>query len=412
MPRKISLLALSAAALLCLQFGGDARSQTPTMAPDGQVYSNQKYRLVDLGACTGACVIGGINSSCEVAGFDVPTGGDATAFLWRPGVAPQALEGHRTTQVSPTSFRAFAVNDAHRVVGFGNGPRMFGLIWTTSLTTSQWTAAPVNMAIGENLNEAYAINRDGSAVGDIKSGASTSAMFWDAGATRNLGDLPHTAPGNNAIAYGINASDVIVGTGEADVGAAKNVARAFFMLTSRFGMRELDALNGSAAATDAHAVNATGTIVGSSGGAGPHIHAVRWTFSGGPTTAQITDLGAYPSGTPPLLDSAAVAINDSGSIVGSGSGTGANGGAVKHALAWPASGAGAIDLNEHIPNPQGFTMVEATGINKNGVISGRATASNTSHAVLLLPTNWSGGRSATMCVASPLPSRATQHRLP
>src|SRR5262249_46740445 len=56
---------------------------------------SQDYRLVDLGpiACGGNgsnCYVGKVNDWCEVAGWDVPASGSATAYVWRPPASGNA----------------------------------------------------------------------------------------------------------------------------------------------------------------------------------------------------------------------------------------------------------------------------------------------------------------------------------
>ncbi len=106
-------------------------------------------------------------------------------------------------------------------------------------------------------------------------------------------------------------------------------------------------------------MNSTGEAVGTSlQTSDSDGHAVLYA------NGTVTDLNAPGTGAG---DASANAINDNGVIVGQGG----NG----HAFVY--QNGHATDLNSLIAAGSGFTLLNATGINKNGVIAGTAVSNST-----------------------------------
>src|SRR5262245_40769464 len=119
---------------------------------------SQSYRLVDLGVmnCSGTnCYVGKLNDWCEVAGWEFPTGGSASAVVWRPSATggstktplpaptliydpcwdkfstPQGPIWIPLTGPQSSAFQAYDINNAGEVAGYGSGPRNQAIVWST-----------------------------------------------------------------------------------------------------------------------------------------------------------------------------------------------------------------------------------------------------------------------------------------
>ncbi|MES1198429.1 MAG: hypothetical protein ABUS48_00415 [Pseudomonadota bacterium] len=395
MTLRLARLAALTTTIFSMQMLQIAQSQN-AMAPDGQVNANQRYTLKVLATCTApACTpanvtVGTINASCEIAGsLDDKTHSVQLAFVWRPDFPPQQLAGGQKAG-DASDHEAIGINDAHQVVGWGYGSGyQTALLWTVTPQSSSWVAAPLN---GANVNDGKALNSAGQVVGST-SFHGREAMYWSGGTPLPLGDLPHTAMGKSSVAYGINDSGAIIGTGEADVGSTTNVTRAFYIAPSSTMLVDLGALGGGAGVTRARAINASGTVVGESGGVGPNLHAVTWRVSASGSIT-ITDLGAADAAG--LSSSGADGINASGSVVGYI----ASGMTTRHAAAWTPTSTSAFDLNDQSnASASGITLTEAFGVNADGVISAVGDQGATKVVVALIPTNFPNAAAHALCPA-------------
>jgi probable HAF family extracellular repeat protein len=104
-------------------------------------------------------------------------------------------------------------------------------------------------------------------------------------------------------------------------------------------------------------------------------HAFIWSGGG------IHDLGALHSGA----NSAALAINAMGEVVGwadASDGT-------PHAFLWRAGHM--QDLNQSIPEYSGWVLIQASGINRRGEITGTGLHDGQTHAFLLTSLEGSDG---------------------
>ena len=170
--------------------------------------------------------------------------------------------------------------------------------------------------------------------------------------------------GGNSQANGINSSGTVVGFST----TATSPYDHAFIYTAAGEMRDLGALPGVATGATATAINNDGQVVGYSGG-----HAFMYTTASG-----MQDLGLFPG----ALGSGASGINNVGQIVGGGYMQGGG----SHAFVY-SSVAGMQDLNSLISPSSGWTLEDAIAINDSGEIVGYGIdPSGQTEAFLLTPT--------------------------
>lgn len=200
-----------------------------------------------------------INDTGVVVGMaDTPSGG-SRAFVW------DAAGGMRALDV-PDGYRVTDINNAGQVVG-------------SSMTAFIWDGTNGIRDLGvltDDSSVAMAVNASGVVVGsgeDI-SGPNVAVLWSPAGVIRKLGTLPATGPwmaGCCTGALDVNDAGTVVGWGTVD---GDSVSRAF-VWDEVNGIRDLGTLGDDEAT--ANAINNKGQIVGeSSGPAGQH--ATLWTL--------------------------------------------------------------------------------------------------------------------------------------
>jgi probable HAF family extracellular repeat protein len=298
----------------------------------------------------------GINSHGDIIGSGNEPGAQGEeSFVQKAGTTTL---GWLATPADPqnvhTTTIAQSINTGGQIAGFrlATGQLVNGQIDEHSRPL-EWSgpgATGVDLGVDQGLGEdveAHGINDAGQVVGLISGGENAPTQAWSkvGGTVTKLPSLN----GNNAKALAVNGTGLVVGssTTQTTVNAVK---------WTNNQIASLGALPGGGLA-EALAVNASGVAVGTSSttaGDFGTTHAVR--FSGG----TVTDLNVRGSG---INSAKAEAVNSSGVIVGS-DGAG-------HAFVY--QNGQATDLNTLLPANSGFTIVDATGINDNGVIVGAAT---------------------------------------
>lgn len=219
--------------------------------------------------------------------------------------------------------------------------------------------------LGGATSVATAINNLGQVVGQADTATGSRAFLYTSGAgMRDLG----TFGGDYSYATGINDKGQVVGgaftSGQAQVHA--------FVYSNGGGMLDLGAMLGGdyAIQSSAAGINASGTIVGSTGLPGPG-HAFAYSPSSG-----LQNLGAFGGVGAASTQSAAMAINASGQIVGRSDFGGIN----SHAVLYNP-GTGLQDLGTF-----GGSTSLGVGINSVGLVVGRAALANgIDHAFLYMP---------------------------
>lgn len=177
------------------------------------------------------------------------------------------------------------------------------------LSAGRSEAAMVDIGtLGGANSVAWAVNASGQFVGRSYTGSEHHAYSYSGGVMTDLGTLPGTMGVMwNSEAFGINDSGQIVGGSLAiDPGTMLTTTHAF--LYSGGVMTDLG--TGGAFESEAHDINNNGDVVGLLNGL-PGNLAHAFLYSGG----VMTDLGVLP-GVPAARVSNALAINDSGQIVG------------------------------------------------------------------------------------------------
>jgi probable HAF family extracellular repeat protein len=288
----------------------------------------------------------------------------------------------------PTANRAYdevvqgmpvAVNAHGQVVSRTGAPLGGGQSTNRAVLTSpgSWTIFATlggANAVPQNLNDA------GQVVGnsDVASGQQHAFVSDASGRLTDLGTLPG---GRFSSATAINNAGQIVGyadTGKATGGAndytgGDLVLGAHAVVFAQGRVQDLGTLGGSSSL--AKGINNAGTIVGTALTADGAQHA--FMYKNGVMT-DLGTLGTAPRGGP--LESAALAVNNLGQIVGQSS---------YQAFVTDASGK-MTDLNKLIPPGLGVSLWIATSINDLGQILAVGTTSgeNTGlHDYLLTPTD-------------------------
>jgi probable HAF family extracellular repeat protein len=331
-----------------------------------------RYRVVDLGTLGGATSNGeAINERGQVAGWSDTAGGNRHAFLYSDGT----MQDLGTLTGGSDSY-ATALNDRGQVVGYSgiNGlgqqfPEIYqGFVWDQDGMKSLGALfCPCSYNDRYGASGGYTINDKGWIGGDsetVRGSWVLHATFWRDGSLQDLGG----GAGDWSISrlFGLNTSGVAVGDYAANAGQQDVFNRQASLWRS--GARtDLGTLPGDLSST-ALAVNVRGMTVGWSGTSNGSVsHAFIW--SGG----SMHDLGALHSGA----NSAALAIDALGDVVGwadASDGT-------PHAFLWRAGHM--QDLNQSIPEYSGWVLLQASGINRRGEITGTGLHDGQTHAFLL-----------------------------
>ena len=284
---------------------------------------------------------------------------------------------------------AYGIDNTGRVTGISGTPDGSGraFIWQDGTMTDLGTLGGWG-GQGRGICPDFVVGQSNADTGDAH------ACLWQNGVATDLGTLG----GYTSCAYGINAAGQVVGMADADIESGD-----YHAFSWKDGvMVDLGTLGGLLSC--AYNVNSSGTIVGYSSTSDQQWRAVAWQ------DGVITDLGI--SGT-------AYSINDSGDIVGMSyvgwhaflfsngivTDLGTLGGPASYAYdinesrqivgqAQTPTGSTsaclweegtAIDLNSLLAADSGWVLIEATGINDAGQITGWGLYIGQPSAFLLSP---------------------------
>ncbi|QYK54193.1 MAG: PEP-CTERM sorting domain-containing protein [Fimbriimonadaceae bacterium] len=298
----------------------------------------------------------GINNLGQVVGTSDNATGNSRGFVYSGG----SLQSIGTFG-GANSF-ANAINDAGTVVG---GAELSSTV-QHAFSFSGGTLQDIGL-IGGNFSEALGISPTGKIVGmtSINSGFTFRPFLYSGGTMTNLGSLG----GSFGYALDMNAAGNIVG----DSNTASEAEHGFYY--SGGVMTDVGTLLGGFGST-AKAINSSNLIVGYS----YHFSSTPGVTYGEAFTVQngvMTSLGLLNG-----VGSLAYDVNSAGDITGTSVfGLKSN----SRAFYWTQGTM--YDLNSLMDSTgAGWTIMEGSGINDNGLIS--ATAMNSSgamHAVLLTP---------------------------
>jgi probable HAF family extracellular repeat protein len=285
----------------------------------------------------------------------------------------QAFVWSHGTMSTPASLgnsfsTARSINDLGQVVG---GVALNG----TSVAFLLDRGVVTNLAVpaGTTYSLAAAINNQGEVLVNTRAGMGSTAFLWVHGAQRQIPSL-----GGFIEANALNQLGQVVG----ESSSSTTPSHAF--LWSGGQSIDLGVLSGGEAGgncgfcaapnfSNALAINDSGEIVGQSAAAGQVLHAFVWRSGG------MEDLGALPGDN----RSSASSINNRGQIVGwSGHATGV---IIDYTRAALWSHGTIVDLNEYLPANSGWTLDIAVAINSSGQIAGTGHRNGLARPFLLTP---------------------------
>ena len=294
------------------------------------------YTFLDLGLVRPRVggVVRGLNEAGEVVGGAALFGDGHRAFILK-GPALMKLEDFEGSDWGA----AHAVNNHGVVVGASNqATALRAFIWMSRGGIRDLGTLP-----GDSGSEAFGINNLGQVAGYSGGPGGIQAVRWTSdGSIQALGALRE---GENSRAFAINETGDTVGS------SAGSSGRRAFLWTADRGMEDLGTLPGH---TESEALDVSDheQVVGYSAMTS-QSRAFIWTRRG------MQDLGTLPGGN----HSRALAINNRSEVVGNSESS--FGG---RAFLWQPE-RGMQDLNALIDGRSGFVLVEAVGVNDEGVVA-------------------------------------------
>ena len=223
---------------------------------------------------------------------------------------------------------------------------------------------------------AYAeyINNNGQIAGISGTGGGTQAFYLDSPGAAITPSSNITLGGTNSSVNGINSSGWVIGQSQLSTGT--NQQAFVYEPGTTPQLFNLGSLNGTTGSSSAKAINSSGQVVGQTdvnvGGTNykqAYLAQYQYSSSLGTFTWVMTDIGTLDNG---VGNSLAVAINNSGAIVGTSTNT--TGGTDPFLYL----NGNMIDLNDPaLLAGTGYTqLLSVTGINDNGQIIGRGTTTS------------------------------------
>jgi len=336
------------------------------------------HRFCILAAAAAPLIVGSTAHAVPLFGGPVYTAATSTGF--RDPAFPlvnSSTAGNGIGVGSATRFSA-GINRGTRAVRWdnsGNAATELGHLGTTSAGITFSSANAVNTA-GTAVGWAYTISNN-----DFRD---ERAVRWSASGSvaTELGNLGTSSTGlSYSRAYAINDAGTAVGHSSKYVASTDYDVRAVRWNASGTAATELGyigALANGRIYTEALAINSAGTIVGPAGKVidnfGRGTRAVRWDAGG--TVA--TELGHIGTDSFERTESKAIAVNASGTAVGTANKYINNLQQGIRAVRWNASGTTATELNTLGTSSNGYTISQAYDVDDSGRAVGYALKYNSS----------------------------------
>ena len=327
-----------------------------TIAGFAAVYLHaQQYTVVDLSTLAGPNATTGpgsqayaVNNLGTVCGLSIDSidQSDLHAILWNGSLIDLGVLGPDLHSM------AFAINSSGNSAGvtftFGNPtPQAVRWLGTSPAGLGGWLARDISdtgVIVGEQPM--------------TPSGAYTHAVKWSSGVLTDLGTLG----GQHSAAYAIANDGRVVGMSF----LSDNTTRRAFLYHNGV-MLNLGTLGG--ANSHAYDISDTGYVVGVADRADGKQHAFRYTLASDGSVISRTDLGALTTN-----HSVAYGVNEAGDVVGSSG---------WRAFIW--RNGELTNLNTLITSNAEWTLTHALAINDSGKIVGRGTHFGHDRAFLLVP---------------------------
>lgn len=328
------------------------------------------YTITDLGSLgngTTGTRVNSINSCSQAVGVSY----SYSSKQWHAFLYSGTTISDLGILLNGTKSEAYSINNSGLIVGDATTTSgvTHAFLYSNNIMTD--LNSLINPTSGWVLNSARAINSIGQITGWGTINGATHAFRYKDGVVTDLGTLG----GLDSNAYGINNDGLVVGVSR----RADGVRRAF--LYSNDAMTDLGALGNNNSDSYAYGINNNGqvtgwsvtAVVGSDGSQEKHA----FLYSNG----TMTDLGTLGG-----LHSYANGINNIGQVVGESHYDKTLTGPI-YTRAFLYSGGKMTDLNSLIDPNSGWILRKALAINDSGQIVGYGYTggSTTYHAFLLTP---------------------------
>lgn len=348
-----------------------------TAQPSAQAQRERGIQLVDLGTLGGAeSGATAVDAEGRVVGWSLLATGERRAFTSCAGCTMQDLGTH--VGGSDSIARAVSANGqwlagSSGINAYGPSFREHtqGFLYSGGAMTSVGALyCPCTFNERYGTSEAYGVNDAGTVVGWAPSPRANyyHAFVWKDGVIQDLSEAGLGDPSYSR-AFDVNNAGQIVGYIDRDEGMTFTESDREAFLWEAGVFSTLEHLPGYTSST-AVALNEAGEAVGWSGDVTETTSSAA-LWSGGAVVA----LGSLDDDR----NSRALAVNDKGQVVG----WSRNDANDSRAFFWQEGLM--LDLNSLLPAASGWHLVEASGINNEGMIVGTARKDGELRAFLLIP---------------------------